>query len=78
MKTIMAVVILATLTHTAQAEIVCKKVGEQAGGLKKTCYYQCGKWEGGLSQDVYERCPSWVSRWRLNKNAQFGPSVAGK
>jgi hypothetical protein len=79
MKTILAVAIFATLAPAfAEAAVICKKSGEQAGAIKKVCYYNCAKWEGGLNQDVYEHCPRWVSRWRLNRNSQFGPSVATK
>jgi hypothetical protein len=25
-----------------ESRLLCKKIGERAGGLKKTCYYDCG------------------------------------
>lgn len=53
--------------------LVCHKTGERVGGLKKTCYYDCGAWEGGRQQYVYDHCPSWTLRWRLNRDSQFGP-----
>ena len=53
--------------------LVCQKSGERVGGLKKTCYYDCGAWEGGRQEYVYDHCPSWTLRWRLNRDSQFGP-----
>lgn len=60
----------------AGSDILCKEVGERVGGLKKTCYYNCGTWEGGRAENIYDRCPSWTPRWRLNHNSQFGPRVS--
>jgi hypothetical protein len=57
----------------SRAQILCKKIAERVGGLKKTCYYDCGAFEGGRSENVYDHCPAWTVRWRLNRNSQFGP-----
>ena len=54
-------------------KFICHKTGERVGGLKKTCYYNCGAWEGGLQAYIYDHCASWTLRWKLNKNSQFGP-----
>ena len=54
-------------------KFICHKIGERVGGLRKTCYYDCGAWEGGLEDYVYNHCPSWTVRWKLNRNSQFGP-----
>jgi hypothetical protein len=58
-------------SHAGQ--IICHKTTERVGGLKKTCYYDCGSWEGGLQENVYDHCAAWTVRWRLNHNSQFGP-----
>jgi hypothetical protein len=55
------------------SQLVCQKTGERVGGLKKTCYYDCGAWHGGRQEYVYDHCPSWTVRWRLNHDTQFGP-----
>jgi hypothetical protein len=59
----------------SRGQILCKKTAERVGGLKKTCYYDCGAFEGGRTENVYDRCPAWTVRWRLNRNSQFGPHV---
>jgi hypothetical protein len=59
----------------SRGQILCKKTAERVGGLKKTCYYDCGAFEGGRTENVYDRCPAWTVRWRLNRNSQFGPRV---
>jgi hypothetical protein len=58
---------------TSAGQIICHKTGERVGGLKKTCYYDCGSFEGGRQEYVYDHCPSWTVRWRLNHDSQFGP-----
>jgi hypothetical protein len=60
------------------AHFVCHKTAERVGGLKKTCYYDCGAFEGGLQEYVYDHCPTWTLRWRLNRNSQFGPHARPK
>jgi hypothetical protein len=60
-------------SEKSDSKLVCHKTGERVGGLKKTCYYDCGAWEGGRLEYIYDRCPDWTWRWRLNKNSQFGP-----
>ena len=64
---------LAASTPTEAAQLVCHKTGERVGGLKKTCYYDCGNFEGGRQEYVYDHCPAWTVRWRLNHDSQFGP-----
>jgi hypothetical protein len=64
---------LAASTPAEAAQFVCHKTGERVGGLKKTCYYNCGSFEGGRQEYVYDHCPSWTVRWRLNHDSQFGP-----
>lgn len=78
MRTILALVLLLTFAPALaeshkSSNVICRKVGERVGGLKKTCYYDCGAWEGGRTENVYDHCPDWVPRWRLNRNSQFGP-----
>jgi hypothetical protein len=80
MRTILALIVffasmpaMAETEKSSRANVVCKKIGERVGGLKKTCYYDCGAWEGGRTQYIYDHCPSWTVRWRLNRNSQFGP-----
>jgi hypothetical protein len=63
-------------SHAGQ--IICHKTTERVGGLKKTCYYDCGGWEGGLQENVYDHCAAWTVRWRLNHNSQFGPHPRAK
>ena len=58
---------------TSAGQIICHKTGERVGGLKKTCYYDCGSFEGGRQEYVYDHCPAWTVRWRLNHDSQFGP-----
>jgi hypothetical protein len=79
-RTVPALVLLLTFAPALAANpksprtnVICRKVGEHAGGLKKTCYYDCGAWEGGRTENIYDRCPGWTVRWRLNRNSQFGP-----
>ena len=55
---------------------ICHKTGERVGGLKKTCYYECGAWEGGLLKYVYDHCPSWTVRWKLNRNMNVAGASA--
>jgi hypothetical protein len=62
----------------SRTHLVCYKTAERVGGLKKTCYYDCGAWEGGLIENVYDHCPGWTLRWRLNRNSQFGPRTRRK
>ncbi len=70
-------VVLCAAAAPAMAEkstnFVCHKTGERVGGLKKTCYYDCGAWEGGRQEYIYDHCPAWTLRWRLNRDSQFGP-----
>jgi hypothetical protein len=80
MRLVLVVAILAASAPTlaapdrlAHANVICHKTAEKVGGLKKTCYYDCGAWEGGLIENVYDHCASWTVRWRLNHNSQFGP-----
>jgi hypothetical protein len=67
---------LAEAVKPSRTALLCKKIGERAGGLKKTCYYDCGAWEGGRTENIYDHCPSWTVRWRLNRNSQFGPHAS--
>ncbi len=60
------------------ANLICHKTGERVGGLKKTCYYDCGAWEGGLLENVYDHCARWTVRWPLNRNSQSGPRPRSK
>ena len=85
MRLILAIAVLAASTPAlaapskpTHAHLICHKTGERVGGLKKTCYYDCGAWEGGLLENVYDHCPSWTVRWRLNRNSQFGPRPRSK
>jgi hypothetical protein len=64
---------LAANQKSAHAHLVCHKTGERVGGLKKTCYYDCGAFEGGRQEYIYDHCPSWTLPWRLNRDSQFGP-----
>jgi hypothetical protein len=80
MRLFLAIAVLAASTPAlaspgkqTHANLVCHKTGERVGGLKKTCYYDCGAWEGGLLENVYDHCSSWTVPWRLNRNSQFGP-----
>jgi hypothetical protein len=65
-------------TKSSPAQLVCHKTAEGVGGLKKTCYYDCGGWEGGREENVYDHCAAWTLRWRLNRNSQFGPRPRAK
>jgi hypothetical protein len=69
---------IAGTVKPSRATVICTKIGERVGGLKKTCYYDCGSWEGGRTENIYDHCPSWTVRWRLNRNSQFGPHVSSK
>ena len=80
MRLALAIAFLAVATPALAAsekpegtKFICHKTGERVGGLKKTCYYDCGAWEGGREEYVYDHCPSWTMRWKLNRNSQFGP-----
>jgi hypothetical protein len=74
MRLVFALVLLAVMATPAKSsQFFCKKTGERVGGLKKTCYYDCGSWEGGRTEYVYDHCPTWTVRWRLNHDSQFGP-----
>ena len=77
MRTFLALAIpLTVLVASSPAEaaqFVCHKTGERVGGLKKTCYYDCGAFHGGRQEYIYDHCPSWTVRWRLNHDSQFGP-----
>jgi hypothetical protein len=53
--------------------LLCNKSGEKISGLTKICYYSCAKSEGAMMAMMYEVCPRWTVRWKLNRNAQFGP-----
>jgi hypothetical protein len=53
--------------------LLCNKSGEKISGLTKICYYSCAKSEGAMTATTYEACPRWTIRWKLNRNAQFGP-----
>jgi hypothetical protein len=64
---------MAESTKPSKTTLICKKIAERAGGLKKTCYYDCGAWEGARTENIYDHCPSWTLRWRFNRNSQFGP-----
>lgn len=64
---------LAETAKSSSANFVCHKTAERVGGLKKTCYYDCGAWQGGRQEYVYDHCPGWTVRWRLNRDSQFGP-----
>jgi hypothetical protein len=85
MRLILAIAVLAASTPAlasqakpAHANLVCHKTGERVGGLKKTCYYNCGSFEGGRQEYIYDHCPSWTVRWRLNHDSQFGPRPKAK
>ena len=52
---------------------LCNNSGEKISGLTKICYYSCAKSEGAMTTRTYEACPRWTTRWKLNRNAQFGP-----
>jgi hypothetical protein len=67
---------LAETAKSSRSSFICKKISERVGGLKKTCYYDCGAWEGGRTENIYDRCPGWSARWRLNRNSQFGPRAS--
>ena len=69
---------MAEAAKTSRTQFICYKTAERVGGLKKTCYYDCGAFEGGLLENVYDHCPSWTLRWRLNRNSQFGPHARAK
>jgi hypothetical protein len=80
MRLILAIAVVAASTpalaapgQPTHAELFCHKTSERVGGLKKTCYYDCGAWEGGRQEYIYDHCPSWTIRWRLNRDSQFGP-----
>ncbi len=76
-----AAILLAAFAVLAPAEaanLVCRKTGERVGGLKKTCYYDCGAFQGGRQEYVYDHCPSWTLRWRLNRDSQFGPRLRAR
>jgi hypothetical protein len=68
--------VFAANAKSSRSTFICKKIGERVGGLKKTCYYDCGAWEGGRTENIYDHCPSWTVPWRLNRNSQFGPHVS--
>jgi hypothetical protein len=53
--------------------LLCNKSGEKISGLTTICYYSCAKSEGAMTTTTYEACPRWTTRWKLNRNAQFGP-----
>jgi hypothetical protein len=53
--------------------LLCNKSGEKISGLTTICYYSCAKSEGAMTAMAYEACPRWTTRWKLNRNAQFGP-----
>jgi hypothetical protein len=79
-RTVLGLVLLLTFApalaespKSSKTNAICRKVGERVGGLKKTCYYDCGAWEGGRTENIYDHCPDWTVRWRLNRNSQFGP-----
>jgi hypothetical protein len=82
MRRILALVmlpaILAASTPGEAAQFICHKTGERVGGLKKTCYYDCGTFQGGRQEYVYDHCPSWTVRWQLNHDSQFGPRPHAK
>jgi hypothetical protein len=82
MRTFLALAIplavLAAPTPAEATQFVCHKTGERVGGLKKTCYYNCGSFEGARQEYVYDHCPSWTVRWRLNQDSQFGPRPRAK
>lgn len=69
---------MANIAKPTRANFICHKTGERVGGLKKTCYYDCGAWEGGVIENIYDHCSSWTVRWRLNHNSQFGPRTRVK
>lgn len=65
--------LLAVTPAGRAAQFICHKTGERVGGLKKTCYYDCGSFEGARQEYIYDHCPGWTLRWRLNHDSQFGP-----
>jgi hypothetical protein len=64
-------------SKSGHSQFVCHKTAEQVGGLKKTCYYDCGATQGGRQEYIYDHCPAWTVRWRLNHDSQFGPRPRG-
>jgi hypothetical protein len=84
MRIVLALVVLA-VSSSAFAEkspltgepyrlpLLCNKSGEKTSGLTTICYYSCAKSEGAMTMPTYEACPRWTTRWKLNRNAQFGP-----
>jgi hypothetical protein len=55
--------------------LVCTKSTQKTSGLTKICYYHCGGSEGAMTAKPFESCPHRILRWRLNRNAAFGPSA---
>jgi hypothetical protein len=69
--------VAAETPRTAKASgvpLLCTSSGQKTAGLKKICYYSCRSSEGAIMVAAYDACPRWEPRWRLNRNAQFGPS----
>jgi hypothetical protein len=58
----------------SRVPLLCTNSGQKVTGLKKICYYSCTSSEGATIVPVYDACPRWKPQWRLNRNAQFGPS----
>jgi hypothetical protein len=84
MRTVLAFAILTMCVSAVAAEsslakkfkvtIICRKFGDRSSGLTKVCYYDCGGSEAATAVNLYDECPNWKSRWRFNRNSQFGPS----
>jgi hypothetical protein len=89
MKTVLALAVLAA-SSLALAEqspltaepyrlpLLCTKAGEKISGLTKICYYSCATSEAAMTSAMYEACPRWTIRWKLNRNAQFGPNESSR
>jgi hypothetical protein len=90
MRIVLALAVLAASSSSAFAEqspltaepyrlpLLCNKSGEKISGLTKICYYSCAKSEGAMTAAMYEACPRWTARWKLNRNAQFGPNESSR
>jgi hypothetical protein len=84
MRTVLAFAILTMCVSAVAADsslakkfkvtIICRKFGGRSSGLTKVCYYDCGGSEAAIAVNLYDECPNWKSRWRFNRNSQFGPS----
>lgn len=68
MKSVIGLVVLATLAHyplsleistpkQRYAELVCFKTGEKISGLNKICFYNCAGSEAAITVSSAELCP---------------------